>query len=85
MNFKIIFLAAATIAMLSGCTMGKERAERAVAASGMTDIQLGGHAWFACGKGDGLSRTFTAKNAKGGVVTGAVCGNWFKGATVRID
>ena len=51
--------------------------------SGFTEIQTTGYAAFSCSDDDTFSTGFRAKNARGDVVTGAVCCGYFKGCTVR--
>lgn len=64
------------------CT-DNEGASRALHGSGFTDITLTGFS-FGCGKDDGSSTGFEAKNPQGGRVKGVVCcGLIFKGCTVR--
>ncbi len=51
---------------------------------GFTDIVLEGHRFFGCGKGEGSSMAFKAKNPNGKEVHGLVCcGVVGKGCTVR--
>lgn len=71
--------------VLSACD-DTTTARRALENMDFADIQVGGFAPFMCGKGDTFATKFTAKNAHGKTVTGAVCSSWLtKGATVRFD
>lgn len=69
---------------LIGCTSEKD-VYTATHALGLTDVEPGGHAWFACSDDDSFATKFTAKNDKGETVSGAVCSGFMKGATVRFD
>ena len=85
MKFKTVLLALALGLTLSACSMSNDRAIKALEGVGLTDIQLTGYSFFACSEDDTFNQGFRAKNAKGDPVEGAVCGGWFKGATVRFD
>jgi hypothetical protein len=78
-----LFAAVAAIS-LSACTQPASEAKMALEAYGFTDIGLGGHAWFECGKDDNYGTEFVAVNAAGREVEGVVCSGFMKGATVRI-
>ena len=53
---------------------------------GYTDIQTGGYDWLLSNKGDYTVTTFTAKNANGKVVKGAVSENFgFLGLGARMS
>ena len=81
-----IILAAAIVATLTGCApMNADKARRAVEAVGVTDVQINGIAILGCGEKDMFRSKFTGKDSKGNPVSGAVCGGFFKGATVRFD
>lgn len=57
----------------------------AVEAYGFTNVEMKGWAWFACSEDDDLKYAFTARDARGRPVQGALCSGWFlKGATVRL-
>jgi len=82
---KAIF-AAAIVLTLTGCLpMNDEKAVRAIEAVGITDVQINGIAIFGCDEKDTFRSKFTGKDSKGNPVSGAVCGGFFKGATVRFD
>lgn len=79
---KMLALAVAC-ALLAGCYSSND-ARKALQAEGFTDIQITGHAWFACSEDDFYNTSFTAKNAQGKTVSGAVCsGVLFKNSTIR--
>ncbi|AHX12914.1 hypothetical protein CH75_06295 [Dyella jiangningensis] len=80
---KKIIAVLAVAAVLSGCYNGDD-ARRALSAQGFSDVEVTGHAWFACGKDDFYATSFTATNSQGKRVSGAVCsGFMFKNSTVR--
>ena len=69
--------------LLSGCYSGKD-ARKALEAQGFTNIEITGHAWFACSKNDTFATSFTATNPQGKRVSGAACsGLFFKNTTIR--
>lgn len=70
--------------ILMGCSSSND-ATKALNAQGFTSIQTHGRAFFACSEDDTFATKFTAKNAKGETVTGAVCSGWLKGSTIRFD
>lgn len=72
-------------AIVAGSCMGvsQEDAERTLKAHGMSNIEITGHAWTGCGKGDNFRSHFTAKNVKGEAVDGTICCGWMKDCTVR--
>jgi hypothetical protein len=74
---------AALIFLNSKACVAPERAEETLEASGFTDIEVGGHAWFECAEGDSFTNTFTATSPKGTEVSGSVCCGVLKGCTVR--
>lgn len=68
---------------LAGCYNTSD-AENATRSMGFTDVEVKGHAWFACSEDDFYSTRFKAVNSKGENVSGAVCsGLFFKNSTVR--
>lgn len=70
---------------LMGCTQ-KDKSRELLEAHGMTDIEVGGYAWFGCSEDDEYRTKFKATTATGQRVSGAVCaGLLFKGATIRYD
>ena len=81
---KMIFLVVVVVALLSGCTQ-PEKATRALEGSGYTNVNITGFNWFGCDKNDSFHTGFTATGANGKPVEGVVCGNLFKGATIRVD
>lgn len=70
--------------ILIGCSSSND-ATKALNAQGFTSIQTHGRAFFVCSEDDTFATKFTAKNAKGETVTGAVCSGWLKGSTIRFD
>jgi hypothetical protein len=80
----VFFVGAAVVFLLaaaSGSCSDASEARRVLSASGFTDIDAGGYAWFECG--DTFATKFTAKNHLGQTVSGAVCCGWLKSCTVR--
>ena len=57
--------------------------KEALRKSGYSNIEIGDHAFFECGRGDVSSLSFTAGNPGGVRVSGTVCCGWFKGCTIR--
>lgn len=82
---KNLVLAALILSLTACAPMSDERATRALESQGYTEIQYHGMAFFGCSEDDVSRKSFTAKGANGKVVSGTVCGSFFKGATVRID
>lgn len=81
---KKLFIIVGLVGILCGCTQ-PDTATRALESAGYTKIQLDGYSIFGCGKDDTFHDKFTAIGTNGKVVHGAVCGGWFKGATIRLD
>jgi hypothetical protein len=83
------FLAMASILALTlglaGCGVNPDRAKSALEAQGLTNVQIGGYAFWGCGENDTFRSSFTATGANGQQVSGVVCSAWFKGMTVRYD
>ena len=80
----IFAVAAAAVGTMAGCTNAPE-AERALKAQNLEPVKVGGYAFFSCSEDDTFKTKFTAKNAKGETVTGAVCSGVLKGSTIRYD
>ena len=80
----LILPAILAITLLSACTQ-PEKATRALEGSGYTNIKITGFNWFGCDEKDTFHTGFTATGANGKPVEGVVCGNLFKGATIRVD
>lgn len=59
-------------------------ATRVLTESGYTQIEITGHAWFACDEKDTFATAFKAKGPTGQQVSGAVCSGIFKNNTVRL-
>jgi hypothetical protein len=71
------------LVLLTSCT-DEDSSRRTLKSAGYKDIQITGHAMFACGQDDTFSTGFTATNPTGQRVTGTVCcGFWSKGCTIR--
>lgn len=81
---KLILALGATL-LLAGCGVNPRNATRALEAQGMTNVKIGGYAWFGCSDKDSFGSNFSAIGANGKVVTGVVCSGMFKGVTVRFD
>jgi len=80
---KKMIVLAVICAILSGCYSTND-ATKALQAEGFTNIEVTGHAWFACSKEDSFATSFNATNAQGKRVSGAVCsGLLFKNSTIR--
>lgn len=60
-------------------------ARRVLDNQGYTNVQLNGRPWFGCGKDDAFATAFSATSPSGKPVTGVVCSDLFKGATIRFD
>ncbi|MGV1754771.1 hypothetical protein [Agrobacterium sp. CG674] len=82
---KKLLLIAALAASLTSCGVDPGSARRALEAQGITNVTIGGYAWFGCSKGDNMRSRFVGIGANGKVVSGVVCGGWMKGTTVRYD
>lgn len=83
---KKIFVSAFLALTLASCGVNQSRAVKNLEASGLTNVRVGGYAWFACSQDDSFGSTFTATGANGQPVTGSVCsGFWGKGMTIRFD
>jgi hypothetical protein len=74
----------AALIVLAGCT-DEKGATRALHDAGLDPISVGGHAWFYCAVKpmDAFATRFTAKNARGEIVTGAVCEGYGNRARIR--
>ena len=77
-------LLVASLLALSACS-DANHARRVLEQNGYEVLEVGGHAFFSCGKDDTFATSFKAKSPNGSIVTGAVCSGWFKGATIRFD
>lgn len=69
--------------MAASCDVSDDETSRVLRAHGFTDVKTHGHAFFACSKGDTFATEFSAKNAQGQPVSGAVCCGLLKSCTVR--
>lgn len=81
----IIFLVAAVgiIGLQVMTWTNPESTRRTLEAAGFTNIEVGGHGWFACSSSDSYSTEFTAHNSRGEMVSGVVCCGLLKNCTVR--
>jgi len=82
------YLAIALIAMLiSGCSSDNDfdNGKRQLESQGYTDVVNTGYDWFCCGKDDGFSTGFSAKDKSGNVVEGCFCSSVGKGITIRFE
>lgn len=70
---------------LSACGVDPDTAKRALAAHGIRDAEIGGHAWFGCSDQDTFASVWTGMGADGKPVSGVICGGLLKGYTVRFD
>jgi hypothetical protein len=68
--------------LLSACS-APDDAHRILDEQGYTNIQIGGYVFMMCSVDDLFSTYFTATNAIGRQVTGAVCSGLAKGSTIR--
>lgn len=68
---------------LTACT-DPDGARKALLDDGVEPVEVGGYAWFSCGKGDVYATRFKGTR-EGRPIEGAVCSGWFKGHTVRYD
>lgn len=53
--------------------------------NGYRNIEVKGWAFFGCSKDDTFTTQFEAISPSGKHVSGVVCSDWFKGATIRFD
>ena len=82
MKTKLAIITAAMI--LVACTDSDE-AVNVLEGMGFTDVETTGYRYFGCSEDDTFHTGFTATSPSGKEVSGVVCGDWFKGATVRFD
>jgi hypothetical protein len=86
---EILTLAVVILVIAIPVTMGMGMWDRpsdsteALRKSGFSEIEIGDHAFFRCGRSDVSSLYFTANNPRGDKVDGTVCCGWFKSCTVR--
>jgi len=71
-------------ALIVGCSSGDE-ASRALNSAGYKQITITGYRFFGCGKDDRWHTGFEAVGQNGQRVSGVVCSDVFKGATIRLD
>lgn len=70
---------------LAGCGVDPGKAKRILEGQGMTDVVIGGYAFWGCSDKDTFKSSFTAKDIKGQPVSGVICSGMLKGYTVRFD
>ncbi len=81
---KLAVLVLALSVLLTGCYNEDHAIQALEAQGGFSQIEVGGHAWFACSEDDFYATKFTAINSDGKPVSGAVCSGFvFKNATIR--
>lgn len=69
--------------LATGCT-NESATRRTLTKAGFTEVRITGWSWLSCGRDDFTCTEFSAKNASGMAVTGAVgCGMIFKNCTIR--
>lgn len=77
-----------TIAVLalSGCGVPEADAKRAIEAHGITNVEIGGYAFWGCSEDDKLRSKWTGIGSNGQPISGVICGGLlFKGYTVRFN
>lgn len=78
-------IAFAFLSLLASCGVNEAKGKRILESQGLSNVLIGGYAFWGCGQDDDFASTFTAKDSKGNDVSGVVCGGVFKGYTVRFD
>lgn len=73
------------VVLLPGCAAPEDDAMRALRATSLQDVRLGGYPFWGCGRDDGFNSSFTAKDRDGRPLSGAVCCGMWKGCTVRFQ
>lgn len=81
-KIKLAVMALAALSLTS-CQPDSDTAMRALRSAGYESITLNSYPFFECGQDDHLNVGFTARNATGLYVEGAVCCGWLKDCTVR--
>lgn len=83
---KKVLAVSAMCLSLASCGGNPDDAKRVLSQQGMTDIKIEGYAFWGCASGkngDTFASNFSATARDGTKVTGAVCGGFLKGYTVR--
>lgn len=80
---KVATIALAT-ALLSGCSDGP-KAARVLSDAGYKDVHITGYRVFGCSDDDTFTTGFNAVSVSGKRVTGVVCSDFLKAATIRVD
>jgi hypothetical protein len=83
-KYVLIGLLAMAVMLTPGCTQ-PDKAKRVVEGAGYSNVVVTGWRPMMAGEDDTFSTGFRAVDQRGKVVTGAVCGGWLKGSTIRLD
>lgn len=75
-------IALVAVLLFSACTSSESDVRRVLEDEGYMDVEVGGYAWFGCGRDDEFRNHFRARRG-GRVVEGVVCCGWLKDCTVR--
>lgn len=70
---------------LFGCAPDSQRAVNSIESAGYTRVRLGGYPFYACSDDDNFNVEFSAINANGHEVHGALCCGFLKNCTIRLD
>jgi hypothetical protein len=73
----------AIVTALTACT-DPDGARKALLDDGVEPSDIGGYAWFQCGRDDLWATRFKGERS-GRKISGAVCSGIFKGHTLRYD
>lgn len=82
---KKTLIAIACLVTLSACGVNADDGRSALEAQGITNVVIGGHAFFGCGEKDSFRSKFTGTGVNGKPVSGVLCGGFLKGITVRYN
>lgn len=82
---KRILLALALVLPLAACSVSETDANRTLNSMGITQVELGGYAFWGCSEDDTIRTKFTGIGVTGQPVSGVLCGGFMKGTTVRFD
>lgn len=71
---------------LSSCGVNHDAGKRAIEAHGITNVEIGGYAFWGCSEDDALRSKWTGIGVNGQPVSGVICGGLlFKSYTVRFN